>query len=57
MRGTRKKDRSDENVDVYVIKKDDGEEVKVLKKKIRVEIEKEDETGEKTEKVEKKKKK
>lgn len=51
------KGEGDENVDVYVIKKDDGEEVKVVKKKIRVEIEKEDETGEKTEKVEKKKKK
>jgi hypothetical protein len=51
------KGEGDEHVEVYVIKKDDGEEVKVMKKKIKVEIEEEEDTGEKKEKAEKKKKK
>ena len=47
----------DENVDVSMIKTEDGEEVKVVKKKIRVEINEDDDEGEKVEKPGKKKKK
>ncbi len=51
-------DEGDVKVDVYVIKKDDGKEVEVVKKKkVKVKIEEEDPVGEKTEKGMKEKKK
>jgi hypothetical protein len=44
------KGEEDEHMEVYVIKKDDGKEVKVMKKKIKVEIEEEEDTGKKKKK-------
>lgn len=50
-------EEGDEDVDVYVYKSEDGKDVKVVKKKVKVEIEEEVEKPEKAEKSEKKKKK